>query len=355
MQPIICHLSVFNLPDNPPMSQKVHFNGGAFRAGSSRRWWGGLVLAAVLSVLLNFWALHWFAAAMGDATWQHLQAPTQVALLRVSDPPPQALAVKRRAVPKTMNSQAVQTAADRSDAKDTDNADPSGASEAGGKTGKPAAQASPWPPTTLLKFALSGNYRGPLHGSGEMNWIRLKDEYEASLKGSALFSFEYRSRGKLTGEHIWPDRFEEQTFNATRWVNFNREAGTLSLSHNPEVVPIPNDVHDSATMFMAMAQMLSQNPEIFVRGGQFSLQVARPNRLVTWEFEVLGLEPISTVMGELLSWHVQRVAKNGDQEMRVDLWLSQQLKNLPIQLRLQTNAQTFVLLTLTQAEQAKEP
>lgn len=214
----------------------------------------------------------------------------------------------------------------------------------------PAASAPSWPPPTRLSYAITGHWRGPLYGSGSLVWQRDGGRYELTLSGSALIWFSYRSIGRIDGDWLAPQRYEERVINRVKTVEFHRGQQLLGFSAIPGMVPLRPHVQDSASLLMQLAHLLATEPQAFRNGGSITFAVARPTGMTDWTFRISGLEPVSTGVGSLQCWHVRRESTNPD-DLGVQIWLAPQLQNLPVQIRLQRSRDSYLLFTLDRAEQ----
>lgn len=214
-----------------------------------------------------------------------------------------------------------------------------------------AAAPRPWPPSTRLSYTITGYWRGDLHGSGALVWTVDDDHYEARLSGSALIGFSYRSTGRIEGDWLAPSQYTERVFFREKSVRFDRSDNTLHFSASPAVLPLPPHVQDSASLFLQLANRLSVAPGDFHPGATLSFAVARPSGMADWTFTIAGMDIVDTPIGSLPCWHIVRQATQPN-ELGAQIWLSPQLQNLPVQIRLQHSADSYLLFTLDHAEQA---
>jgi hypothetical protein len=214
-----------------------------------------------------------------------------------------------------------------------------------------AAAPRPWPPSTRLSYTITGYWRGHLHGSGALVWTVDGDHYEARLSGSALIGFSYRSTGRIEGNWLAPSEYTERVFTREKSVHFDRGDNTLHFSASPAVLPLPPHAQDSASLFLQLANRLTVAPGDFHPGATLSFAVARPSGMADWAFTIAGMDFVDTPIGSLPCWHIVRQATQAN-ELGAQIWLSPQLQNLPVQIRLQHSADSYLLFTLDHAEQA---
>jgi Protein of unknown function (DUF3108) len=216
-----------------------------------------------------------------------------------------------------------------------------------------------WPVSTRISYRLGGYFRGELSGSGAFEWIRESAaEYQLSLKASALVSVEYRSRGRLNEQTLLPERYEEQQPRGTTAVSFNHQAKKVSFSRITDVIDMAPDMQDRASAIMQLVRLLTTEPDrmqqVFERGERIKLNVANPTGADVWEFEVKGSEEVRTEKVNVQAWHLQRVPRKPNGDLGVDLWLSPQIKGMPVRIKLTTSADTYLDLIMTKAEQQEE-
>ncbi|MBU6442080.1 MAG: DUF3108 domain-containing protein, partial [Betaproteobacteria bacterium] len=213
-----------------------------------------------------------------------------------------------------------------------------------------AATVEAWPLPTRLDYALTGYYRGPLHGNGELEWRREGRRYELRLGGSALVDFSYTSTGIIDGDWLAPDDYVEQVLMRSKTVRFDRAAGLLRFSAIGATMPIPAHLLDSASVFMQLAQGLRTHPDEFRSGTHLRFQVARPSGTTIWDFLVAGREPVDTGLGRLDTWHLVYEPPARD-DLGAEVWLAPSLQGLPVQIRLRHDGDDFLLFTLRRALQ----
>jgi hypothetical protein len=236
----------------------------------------------------------------------------------------------------------------------TDTPAASAASAAAASNEAQTGPAPSWPPSTRISYSLTGYFRGDLAGSGSLEWRRSGAEdrdYLLRLTFSSLVSTEYRSRGKINGIWLQPERYEEQAPRGTTAVNFNRESGKLSFSSITDVTELPPNAQDTASTMMQVAHHLRVNSSQLREGYRVPVTVARPRGVDRWEFEVLGQEALSTPSGDLIAWHLKRTARKPKGDIGVDIWVAPQLQHLPVRIRLQQSEDLFLDLLLARAEQ----
>ena len=213
-----------------------------------------------------------------------------------------------------------------------------------------AARQPAWPPSTRLDFALTGYYRGALHGNGQLEWRLDGSRYFLRLSGSALIDFAYTSSGSIDGAWLAPAQYSEQVLLRRKTVDFDRSAALLRFSAMAGTMPIPEHLQDSASVFMQLSQALRTRPQDFAAGREIGLLVARPTGTTTWTFRIAGHADVRTGVGHLDCWHLV-YDPPADADMGAEVWLAPALQDLPVQIRLRHGSDDYLLFTLRHALQ----
>lgn len=355
------------------------------RAGPTRRQLAGLVLLALAAHALLVW---WVRSAMADITFNNLPPPVYARVLAptAAAPPPAVVAAPRptpRAAPQPAAPTATSSPQDSTpQATPTQVASaasepppaattpvpaepPSAATAPVATPNAPAATASSapgvssiWPASTLVQYDVQGDFRGNINsGSSQLDWRRDGDQYTSEMRTSVgIVRATWRSRGRLVGTTIEPERYEEQaTGRSTVAVTIDRAAKKVSFSAITDVLDKPEGVQDTATIFMQMVAQLSAEPGAFAPGRIFSYTVARPRGLRRWDFEVVGRDTVNTALGEFNAWYLKRKPRADEpRDIAFELWLAPQLQNLPVKVRMTLGAEDFsIVMNITKAQQAQ--
>ncbi len=356
----------------------------AIRSRTARRvgWWS--VLAAVL--LGHAVATLWLQASLvgwGDANKPTLQR-IEVAFVQPlapaappAAPPPAARAVKKpsalQPVPPAASAPTVEAAAsaplsepEPEPAPVLAQAEPDMAPSAAASA-PTAAASSPdttatsfeWPPSTRLSYVLTGNYRGEVHGNARVQWVRQGDRYQVHLDvaiGPSFAPFISRrmtSDGELGEQGLTPQRYDEMTkvaFQRPRQATilFNADHVTLANGSHHPALPA---VQDAASQFVQMTWLFTTQPALLRTGNSVTIALALPKRAGLWVYDVLGQERLSTPVGDLDTFHLKPrlgVRRPGN-ELSAEIWFAPTLQYLPVRIRIQQEADTYVDLMLDAA------
>ena len=223
----------------------------------------------------------------------------------------------------------------------------------------PAVAAFEWPPSTRLTYSLTGNYRGEVHGNARVQWVRQGSRYQVHLdvaigpSFAPLISRRMTSDGELGEQGLVPRRYDE----ATR-LPF-QQARRATLKFTPEQVTLANGtqhealagVQDAASQFVQMTWMFTTRPELLRAGNTVTMPLALPRRMGRWVYDVLGEERLSTPIGELDTYHLKpRLGeRRPGNELSAEVWFAPNLQYLPVRIRIQQDAETFLDLIVDAA------
>ena len=247
-------------------------------------------------------------------------------------------------------------------------ADAEAAAAAASAASAPTASDEPspeWPASTQLSYQLSGNYRGEVSGSAQVQWLRQGRHYQVHLdvligpSVAPLIARRMSSDGLLTPAGIAPRRYDEDTkvmFRERRRVSVQfaeREGQTLQLADGRQL-PQPAGVQDASSQFVHLTWLFLTGRERMAPGHVVELPLALPRKLYRWRYEVLGEEALATPMGPLTAWHLrpQFLSDSGAAsggELRAEVWLAPSLQYLPVRLRIVQDERTYIDLLLKSA------
>lgn len=218
------------------------------------------------------------------------------------------------------------------------------------------AEAFEWPGSTRLSYVLTGNVRGEVHGSAQVEWVRVGTRYQVHLDVTVglpiapLLTRRMTSDGELGPEGLVPQRYDEDTkvaFRDRRRVTMRFEPDAVVMGDGRRL-PRPAGVQDTASQFVQLAWFFTLHPERLRAGGQVEIPLALPRSLDRWVFDVLQEETLYLPFGSAQAFHVKprRVSRPGG-ELIAEMWFAPQLRYLPARIRIQQDEQTFIDLQLS--------
>ncbi|MFT7771903.1 DUF3108 domain-containing protein [Roseateles sp.] len=209
-----------------------------------------------------------------------------------------------------------------------------------------------WPLSTRLSYVLSGNYRGPVTGQAQVEWLRKGRDYQVHLDVDVgLVARRMSSQGRLTSDGIAPQRYDEET--KLLLVDARRSSvlfqGAEVQLANGRREPVQRGSQDSASQFVQLTWLFLTGREPLQAGHVVRFPLVLPRRQYAWQYEVVGEEMLDTPMGPVASWHLRpgRSASGGD--LTAEVWLAPALQYLPVRLVIRQDADNYIDLMLKRA------
>lgn len=202
-----------------------------------------------------------------------------------------------------------------------------------------------WPLSTRLTYVLTGNYRGPVSGQAQVEWLRKGSDYQVHLDVGIGPSFapiatrRMSSQGLLTPEGISPRSYDEETrriFGEPQRFNLVFLGGV-------------GGPQDSVSQFVQLTWLFLTGREPLQPGHIVKLPLRLPSGPYDWQYEVMGEELLNTDMGPLAAWRLKprQAARGGD--LTAEVWLAPTLQYLPVRLLIRQDTDIYIDLTLKSA------
>lgn len=228
----------------------------------------------------------------------------------------------------------------------------------------PASADFEWPPSTRLSYRLDGNYRGPVEGQAQVEWLRSGTRYQVYMDLSIgpafapLMSRRVSSEGDITPEGLRPRRYDEETRIVLRdprrlviWLDADR----VRLPDGSEL-PRPAGVQDSASQFVHLTWLFTMQPALLQPGVSIEMPLALPRRMQTWTYDVLGAETLATPAGAVQALHVKpRRAPRPGGDLTAEIWVAPSLQYLPVRILIRQDAETYLDLVIERLPQQAAP
>jgi hypothetical protein len=217
------------------------------------------------------------------------------------------------------------------------------------------APAFEWPPSTRLTYTLTGNYRGPVYGQAQVEWLRAGTRYQVHMDLSVgpafapLMSRRVSSEGEITPEGLRPRRFDEETkvaLREPRRLTVFLDTDVVRLANGTEM-PRPAGVQDSASQFVQLTWVYTTRPEQLQPGRSVELPLALPRVVQPWTYDVVGVETLATPAGPVEAVHVKprREPRPGG-DLTAELWVAPSLQYLPVRIVIRQDEQTHIDLQI---------
>ena len=212
-----------------------------------------------------------------------------------------------------------------------------------------------WPPSTRLSYRVTGNYRGPVDGQAQVEWLRSGSHYQVMMEisiGPAFAPLVRRkviSDGEITPTGLYPKRYDEET----RAVLASPRLLTIFLDGDRVRLPggieraRPLGVQDSASQFVQLTWLFTTQPQLLQPGQSIDIPLALPRRVETWTYDVLGPEVLWTPAGPVDTVHVKprREAGTGG-DLTAEMWVAPTLQYLPVRILIRQSAETYLDLNI---------
>jgi hypothetical protein len=221
----------------------------------------------------------------------------------------------------------------------------------------PAASAPPafqWPGSTRLTYVLTGNYRGEIHGTAQVEWVHIGTRYQVhldvvvGLPFAPLMTRRLTSEGQLTPQGLHPERYDEESKQAFRdrrrvAIRFEEDGIVMADGRRRERWP---GVQDAASQFVQLSYLFTTQPLLLTPGRIVEVPLALPRSLDRWAYDVLPPEPVATPFGAVDAYPLKprRAATRGD--LSAEIWFAPTLAYLPVRIRIRQDADTFIDLVI---------
>ena len=224
----------------------------------------------------------------------------------------------------------------------------------------PTPEAFGWPPSTRITYELTGNYRGEVYGSAQVDWVRVGERYQVHLDvvvGAAfapLYSRRMSSDGRLSDAGLAPERYDEESkaaFKDRKRASVTLEPESVLLNNGQRVERVPG-VQDTASQFVQLTYLFTRQPQLLRPGGTIELPLALPRRMSVWTYDIRESEPVYTPIGPIDAIPLQprRESRKGD-ELSATVWFAPSLKYLPVRIRIQQDTETYIDLMIKRRPQ----
>lgn len=221
-----------------------------------------------------------------------------------------------------------------------------------------AASAPPfeWPLATRVTYVLTGYYRGEVHGTAQVEWVREDDRYQVhldvfvGLQVAPLMSRKMTSEGRITPEGLKPERYDQVTkmaFSSPYRAVVRLAPDHVVLANGQRRASLPG-LQDTASQFIQLAWQFSTQPGSLKPGAVIDVPLALPRAVNLMRYDVSEPEMLWTPFGEVPVMRLKpREAPRAGGDLSVEMWIAPQYRHLPIRLRIHQDPETFVDLMIT--------
>ena len=214
-----------------------------------------------------------------------------------------------------------------------------------------AGPAFEWPASTRMTYRLTGNYRGEVSGSAQVEWVRSGSNYQVHVdfvvgpSFAPLITQRSSSDGEITAAGLAPRRYDQDIklllkSRPRQTIVFDGAGVVLA---NGDVRPAVPGLQDTASQFVQLTYVFSTRPELLRVGGRVDIPLALPKKVAVWTYDVVAEETLETPFGPLTGIHLK--PRTRDQKagtLSVEMWMAPQLRYLPVRIRFEQDADTYV-------------
>lgn len=227
------------------------------------------------------------------------------------------------------------------------------ASAASSAASASAAKPFEWPASTNISFKLTGQYRGEVQGSAQVDWLLSGTHYQVHVdtyigpKFAPIFRRSVSSDGEISDHGLIPHRYDEETkvaFASAKHKYVLFDGDEIELSEGKKREPRLPEVQDAASQFVQFTYMFTVNPNLLATGNVLVMPLALPRKQEPIIYDVVGTDTLNTPMGLLPAIHVKpRVPpRPGKPDLTVELWFAPNLEYLPVRMRIWQDDQTYI-------------
>jgi hypothetical protein len=210
-----------------------------------------------------------------------------------------------------------------------------------------------------MRYELTGNYRGEVSGSAQVEWIRVGSHYQVHLdlvvgpSFAPIITRRMSSDGEITADGLAPRRYDQDTKVVMRdrhRATLTFELGSVVLANGDRRATVPG-VQDTASQFVQLLYVFSTRPDMLRIGGTVDIPLALPHKVDVWTYDVVDEETLYTAFGSLPSIHLKprRVAPRPG-ELSAEIWFAPQLRYMPARIRITQDTDNYLDLLI-----AKKP
>jgi hypothetical protein len=216
-----------------------------------------------------------------------------------------------------------------------------------------------WPASTRLRYQLDGWYRGAVQGNAQVEWLRQGTHYQVHLDVAIppLFSRRMSSDGRIGPQGLMPQRYEQETrqlIGRPRRADIVFEPESIRLAEGQRVAA-PAEVQDTASQFVQLIYLFTTRPALREPGAVVEFPLALPGRVDRWAYDIGPTERLDTPAGPIEAFHVRPRRPAAPGALAVQMWMAPRLQLMPVRIRIEQDAETWMDLRLAELPQQAGP
>ena len=201
---------------------------------------------------------------------------------------------------------------------------------------------------------LTGNYRGPIDGSAQVEWLRQGTRYQVHLDVhigppfAPLITRQMSSDGELGADGLRPRRYDERTrvlFREPRSLRMRLRARRGAARRRPAACRARPGVQDAVSQFVQLTWRFTLQPgAAAARARCIELPLALPRQVETWIYDVRRpARPCARRWAPVEAVHVQprREPRPGG-DLVAEIWFAPTLQYLPVRILIRQDAETCI-------------
>lgn len=220
-----------------------------------------------------------------------------------------------------------------------------------------------WPASTRLRYTVSGNYRGKVNGTAQVQWIKKGMQYQSQvdMDFGLIPGVQMTSQGRIFPTGLQPTVFEEkQGVGGWKAVKFNISDITV---HDGRTVKNPEKrighMLDPAAQFVEFSHRFSTGALPLKEGTLFDFWLGRPEAIYRWQYSISGPMLLDLPKyGDVVVHHIKptplSLKGRGNTGYVVEMWYAPELQFLPVRIKLNMGKEGYIDLMLNSVEQATE-
>jgi len=227
---------------------------------------------------------------------------------------------------------------------------------AAGASSAPGQARGALPPTATLVYLTTAVFRLAglpitMHAHTTTTWRLDGDRYETHLHMDTA-DFDQTSRGTLGADgSLIPDRYtEKRPFHNAESVDIDWPHGRIQFGSGPPAHSPEPGAQDRLSLQFEIARQCEQNPERFVPGSTHAVNLIGTHDVDPWKFSVAKEEPVDTGSGPMRAVRFSARRMAGTVEETMDIWVSADLRWMPIRIRMVDRNQSIIDSVLEKAD-----
>ena len=151
-----------------------------------------------------------------------------------------------------------------------------------------------------------------------------------------------------------PKRYDEETralFRELRRRTIVFEGDRVLLPNGKQAERVAG-LQDAASQFVQLSWLFTTQPQLLQVGRRIEVQLALPNYVDLWAYDVIEQATLATPFGPLQTYHLRpRRELRPNRELVADVWFAPTLQYLPVRLLIRQDEATYIDMMLDRLPQ----